>query len=170
MNHIAQYLWVSYLVIGFLVLPALFWLRYRRSSIVTPLWPKTRYDWIEHGAGHAYVLFTISLFLWSLDPAPFPTVALLLWASGVILQVWSIVALGPHWRIGQDEQDASCEYVARGPYAVIAHPIYWSIALVMIGLVFAMGLDARIIALVCVNALYSYFQIHAESARWEGSR
>ena len=84
-----------------------------------------------------------------------------------MLRWWAIAALGRNWRIGQDENDESAQFVATGPYRLMHHPINAALILVAIGQGLMTGLDARAIALLGYAVLYFLVQGRAEERAWE---
>ena len=71
-----------------------------------------------------------------------------------------------HWRIGQDESDTTCAYVAHGPYRFLRHPIYWGMTLSALGQMLPTAGELRGLILLVGTAAYGLLQARAESHRW----
>ena len=164
--NFAHLAWLFYLVFGFLVLPLFFYLRYGRFPYAISLWPQNIYDCWEHFYAWFTVLFTTALFLFPVTCGPFFTLGTLFFGMGLLLQTWAVLALGSHWRIGQDVQDSSCAYVQNGPYNFIKHPIHISLLLIAFGQAVMMFFDWRTLGLLFGTSLYVVAQGSAESKRW----
>ncbi|MEL7472627.1 MAG: hypothetical protein AAGK04_04855, partial [Planctomycetota bacterium] len=76
----------------------------------------------------------------------------------------------PHWRIGQDERDAGVAYVRRGPYAIVSHPIYVGLVLVVLCQGALSGFAGAWWVLMGSTLVYIPVQSAAESARWSAGR
>ncbi|TVQ30520.1 MAG: hypothetical protein EA376_12815 [Phycisphaeraceae bacterium] len=161
--HIA---WGAYLILAFLAAPALFRLRWGRWPFAYALPPRDAYTLVDLAFGAALALYTAALYL---GPAPEPvSVAwgLAIFIAGYALQVWAIVEMGRHWRIGQDARDETVEYVARGPFPLLKHPIYVSLIMIAIGQTLLAGFDGRSFLLVMASVIYFCVQGRAETLEW----
>ena len=165
----ARVTWSSYLLFAFGVMPLVFYLRFGRSPVVFPARFRDRYYVFEYLYALLVLAFTIALLGSPSVPARGAWIGLALFLLGMTLQCWSVLSLGPHWRIGQDASDASCTFVRAGPYRFFAHPIYLSMVVVAVGQAVIMGWDWRSVSLVLGNLAYGCVQGRAESRRWDAS-
>lgn len=160
----ATLVWLTYLSLNFVLIPLLFRIRFRRCPIVVPIFPRNRYDVVEHGYAALIVWFTLSLIL---GPSPtaggFLGVCLVLIGSAIIAA--AVYTLGPNWRIGQDATDASYVHVASRMYRFVSHPIYVGMTLVALGQTILMSYDWRAIVLLSGTTLYGVIQGRAELRR-----
>lgn len=160
--------WLVYLAVHFFLLPAVFRLRYGRSCWAVPLIPRCRYDLFEHLYGLLVAGFTMSLFFahFRTTTALLPGLALMVAGSAII--AWAVWTLGPHWRIGQDASDSSCQYVRAGPYRLIEHPIYVGMTISAVGHCLAFR-SLPGLMLVAGTAIYCLIQRSSERNRWRST-
>jgi protein-S-isoprenylcysteine O-methyltransferase Ste14 len=163
-------LWLIYALPAYILWPLLFPLRYGFWPIAGRFPPRNLYGWIDALLGVWLVAYSAWIVL---GHAPIPdglggTIGgLALWCIGAALRWWAVAALGPHWRIGQDESDQRAEFVAAGPYRFIRHPINAALILVAGGQALMTGLDARPLMLLALSVLYFLIQGRAEERRWK---
>ncbi len=104
-----------------------------------------------------------------LGPLPEPRWTVLAVAcviAGSALIVWAVATLGGSWRIGQDEGDTTCVYVAHGPYRILRHPIYWGMTIAAFGQMLLTAGDLRGLILLVGTVAYALLQGRAESRHW----
>ncbi len=166
----AKIAWVLYAG-GFYILWAVgFRVRYRR-------WPVAYRVRGADAAARMYVLTDLGLNLsltaytvWLLlgaEPRPVSVAAGLgVVGVGFVLRLWAVLTLGPNWRMGQDEQDPDAQFVARGPYRLLKHPLNAALVVVAVGQGLLTGLDVRAALLVVAAAVYYVLQARAEERHW----
>jgi protein-S-isoprenylcysteine O-methyltransferase Ste14 len=113
------------------------------------------------------IAFVLSIYsaAWAASPmgrariAIPPTLAWTLALGGLALMLWSQAAMGPAFRIGQDERDAPAAIHHRGPHARCRNPIYvgswlalagmtaWHPSLALVALCVAIGVAMHAIVL-----------------------
>ena len=159
--------WIANLCVRFVLVPACFAWRYRRSPYALRWLPRNGYDLTESAYGLPVAGYTVAVLLrppteprWAI-----PGLACHLAGSGLIL--WAVATLGGNWRIGQDEGDTTCVYVAGGPYRWLRHPIYWGMAVAAVGQALLTADDLRGLILVAGTAAYGLVQGRAEAQLWK---
>lgn len=165
----ARVTWFSYLVFAFGVMPLIFYVRFGRSPVVFSARLRDHYYVFEYLYALLIVAFTAALLASPSVPVSGAWIGFALLLLGMTLQSWSVLALGLHWRIGQDPSDASCRFVRAGPYRLLGHPIYLSMVVVAVGQALIMGWDWRSVSLVLGNLVYGFVQGRAESRRWDAA-
>ena len=162
-------LWLIYAVPAYVLYTLVFRARFGFSPVAERFPPRNLYGWMDT------LLFTVLLgysawLLLGRGPARSDAVSLpagiSLWCAGVGLRWWAIAALGPHWRIGQDAHDQRAEFVLRGPYRFLRHPINAALVLVAAGIVLMSGIEVRVMVLLSYAVLYYLVQGRAEDRRW----
>ena len=91
---------------------------------------------------------------------------LIVLAVGSGLALWSVLTMGPNWRMGQDKTDQSVCYVSHGPYRILRHPIYLGLVIIAVGQGLLTGFDGRAWLLIATSVTYAFVQGHAESRYW----
>lgn len=166
---IVKIVWATYLLIAFVIAPAAFALRYRRSPIVAPIPPRDRYGWIE--AAYATLVLLASALLFAMDPLPINAPAgLTIFAVGFALMLWAMADMGPNWRIGQDPDDATVHHVNTRLYRLLKHPIYVALVLLALGILLLAGPIPGPILLLTSTILYVAVQSKAETYHWNRRR
>jgi len=153
--------------LAFVFLPGIFYVRYHRLPFVVPLIPKNKYDIVEYLYAHLHLLFTIFIFIWPLTTTWHPFLGSILFFLGCALQVWSVISFGASWRIGQDRNDTDCEFVCKGPFRIMSHPIYVSLVFIAFGQAMLMGIEWRSAILVLGTLAYIFVQANAETKYWK---
>jgi protein-S-isoprenylcysteine O-methyltransferase Ste14 len=167
---LAQWVWMSWLVAAFVVMPLVFRSRHGRWPFAYA-WTRpdiyTLTDWLYAAAlaGYTALLFRAP------SPEAYAGVigeyaGLAVFTLGFGLQVWAVSTMGRHWRLGQDPEEASPEYVAHGPFALLRHPIYVSLLIIAVSMGLLGGFDARWLLLVGATCLYFGVQGRAETLHW----
>ena len=161
--------WLAYAAPAYLIGPCLFRLRYARWPVAERFPPRTFYQWMDTLLFCALMGYSAWL---AFGPSPSDALpallgaGLALWLAGCALRLWAVLSLGRHWRIGQDEGDATHHYVANGPYRFIRHPINTALIIVSAGQGLLTGFDTRA-CLLCAGAIiYALVQNAAEDRRW----
>ncbi len=165
-------LWLAYAVPAYVLWPLVFRLRHGFSPVVERFPPRNMYGWVDAVLGVTLVGYSVWIVFWPVrslgqvahDVAGLAGVAIVV--AGCGLRVWAVVALGRHWRIGQDDQDSRVELVRDGPYRIMRHPINSALVLVAIGQGLMTGLDARALLLLVISVGYWLVQGRAEDRRW----
>lgn len=159
--------WLVYAVPAYVLYTAVFRLRFGRSAVAERFPPRNLYGWVDFGLGACLVAYSVWIVFGAHDAAPVSVVAgVSFWAMGCLLRVWAVWALGPHWRIGQDERDETTEHVKTGPYRWMDHPINCALVLVAIGQALMTGLDPRAMFLLGFSVVYLVVQAGAEKRYW----
>jgi protein-S-isoprenylcysteine O-methyltransferase Ste14 len=135
--------WYAYLCVHFVVVPGWFAWRYRRSPYALQLLPRNGYDVGESAYGLLLVGYTLAVAIGPHTRPRWTVVAVACVVAGSTFIVWAVATLGSSWRIGQDERDTTCVYVAHGPYRVLRHPIYWGMTLSALGQMLLTDIDLR---------------------------
>ena len=160
-------LWLIYALPAYVLWTLLFPLRYGFWPVAERFPPRSLYGWMDFLLG--LVLLAYSAWI-VLGPRPGPPISfgagIAVWAAGASLRLWAVVALGPNWRIGQNDDDERAEFVATGPYRFLHHPINLGLILVAIGQALLTGLDARALMLLSTSVIYFLVQGRAEEKRW----
>ncbi|MCW5765559.1 MAG: hypothetical protein KIT68_06235 [Phycisphaeraceae bacterium] len=175
--------WAMYAAPAYLLWPVVFRWRYGFSAWKAPVLPRTMYQATDCFLAVVLVGYSVALGAWALrSGAPAGVVAwndwtaggLAAWASGCGLRIAALRALGPHWRIGQDESDERHEFVARGIYRWTRHPINLGLIIVAVGqvmLVIGAGGPAAAPAVLLAGAvLYALVQNANENCSWARRR
>ncbi len=167
-----RFIWLSYLVAALVIVPAVFFSRYRRWPILWSFPPHDRYAATNLSFAVIQGVYTVWLFA-GRPSAPASVgggLGLGFWACGATMAVWGVAALGPNWRIGQDPFDRGVRFVVRGPYRFMRHPIYAGLVVAFIGQGFLTGFDARAWLLIVSAVVYLVVQGGAETRYWRGRR
>ncbi|MBX3385238.1 MAG: hypothetical protein KF768_01560 [Phycisphaeraceae bacterium] len=183
---LAASLWLLYAIPSYVLYPLVFRLRHGFSPVKERFPPRTRYQWVDFLLGVSLTLYSLyaalpALFPYTLSPtglAPIATTtnplmlyaALALWAAGGLLRVWSVMALGSNWRIGQDEADTRAAHVGHGPYRFLKHPINAALILVVTGIALLTALDTGSLIMLAVAVAYYVEQGRAEERFWSERR
>ncbi|MEM1071921.1 MAG: methyltransferase [Planctomycetota bacterium] len=162
----ARHVWIGYLLIGFVAVPIVFVIRYRRSPFVARVPPSDTYGWIE--ALYAVSLSVYTAWLLALPPAlpVAPVAGFALAILGLAVVLTGSIQLGPHWRIGQDRSDLSTERVTGGLYRVLPHPIYAGLILVGAGVALLDDSLPRAALMMAGTGLYTLVQSGEEAKHW----
>ncbi|MEO0512585.1 MAG: methyltransferase [Planctomycetota bacterium] len=166
----ARHAWLAYLVVAFVVTPAVFAIRYRRSPFVVAWPPADRYAWIEIAYAGALAAYTVWLLLAPPIEPVMPLAGTAVALAGLLVVTAAVATLGPNWRVGQDTADPSVEFVARGVYRLLSHPIYAGLLLVGVGLALLDDLLTRAVWYLATTSLYALVQSDAEARRWTPTR
>ncbi len=157
---------------------------YGRWPMAYAMPPRDRYTWIDMGLSAAmWAYFAWSMWVgwaglraWVEGGTGGPALAALshrelagLAAVGVGsgLRIWTLVTLGPNWRMGQDAGDATHEFVKAGPYRFMEHPINTATVVVALGQVGVTGGAPAAWGLLAVTVVYHLLQGAAEAAFWK---
>lgn len=162
--------WLTYAVTAYVLWTVYHRVRYGRSPVVQRFPPRRLYEWMDFGLGVCLVAYSAWIVL---GPGTRPISVwggAAVWMAGFALRVWAVVTLGPHWRMGQDESDTTTEFVARGPYRFMHHPINTALVVVAIGQALMTGLDWRAMFLLAFSVVYLLVQARAEERYWEKRR
>lgn len=166
----AQAAWLAYAGTFYILWAVGFRIRYRRWPVAYRLPPRTRHEAVYTLTDLGLNLSLISYTLWLLlGPPPagrFIAPGLILVGCGAALRLWTVLTLGPNWRMGQDEADAQAMFVAAGPYRLCRHPINAALIIVAMGQALLTGLDARAWFLLVVAVAYYAIQARAEARFW----
>lgn len=166
----AQTIWVCYVACSYVLLPVLFRLRFGRWPYAYDLHRRDLYTGVDLAYGGALVAYTVTLLL---GASPRPVTAAsgtVIIALGFSLQVWSVLAMGANLRFGKDPGDESIEYVSRGPFRWLRHPIYVSLVIIVVGQGLLAGMDWRWFLLLATTLLYFTLQARAEKRHWASRR
>jgi protein-S-isoprenylcysteine O-methyltransferase Ste14 len=158
--------WIAYLCLHFVFVPGWFAWRHRRSPYALRWLPQNGYDLNESAYGLLVAGYTVAVLLGPLPEPRWPVLALACVIAGSGLIVWAVATLGGSWRIGQDESDTTCVYVAQGPYRFLRHPIYWGMTISAFGQMLLTASDLRGLTLLVGTVAYVLLQGRAESRRW----
>ena len=162
----ALIVWLVYLVFGLAIMPLIFRFRFGRWPFAVPLIPRNRYDLAEQ----IYALVIVASTLTPISQGhlyrqflPRWWLGLSIMALGVALQIWSVFTLGRWWRIGHEPSE-QVEHVRTGPYRLCGHPIYVSLAIIVIGEMFLCRYEQWTLVLMVATVLYSFIQGPLESS------
>lgn len=148
-----------------------FRLRYGRWPVAYRLPPRNRAHAVYMAADLALNLSLIGYTLWLLlGPSPQPLAPIAgatLVVTGGLLRLWTVITLGPNWRMGQDEDDQQASYIATGPYRFLKHPINAALIVVAFGQALLTGFDGRAWLLLSIAILYYIVQAGAEEQFWK---
>ena len=158
--------WIAYLCVHFVLVPGWFAWRFRRSPYALRWLPRNAYDLGESAYGLLVAGYTIAVLRGPLTEPRWPVLAVACVTAGSALIVWAVATLGGSWRIGQDEGDTTCVYVAHGPYRFLRHPIYWGMTISAFGQMLLTAGDLRGLILLVGTVAYALLQGRAESRRW----
>lgn len=162
-------LWLAYALPAYVLWTLIFPIRYGFWPFAGRFPPANAYESTDAALCLSCVAYTAWIVL---GPTPDPAriisapAGVGFWSLGVLLRWWAIFTLGPHWRIGQDDADPRAEFVARGPYRLIHHPINLALILIAIGQALMTTLDARSLFLLTISVAYFLIQGRAEERRW----
>lgn len=153
---------------------------YGRWPMAYSMPPKDRYTWIDMGlSASMWAYFGWSVWVgWAslhefVQHGTGPVLSHREWAGlgavgvGGALRVWSLVTLGPNWRMGQDASDTKHEFVKAGPYRFMEHPINTATVVVALGQVGVTNGAVAAWALLAVALAYHLLQGAAETAFWK---
>jgi protein-S-isoprenylcysteine O-methyltransferase Ste14 len=163
---IAVATWITYLCVHFALVPGWFAWRHRRSPYALQWLPRNGYDLGESAYGLLVAGYTIAVLLGPPTEPRWTVLAVACVIAGSGLIVWAVATLGGSWRIGQDVDDTTCVYVARGPYRFLRHPIYLGMIISALGQTLLTAADTRGLILLVGTVAYALFQGRAESRRW----
>lgn len=162
----AQIVWCIYLVLAFIAAPAVFRTRWGRWPFAYTIPPRDAYAAVDFMYGLSLAAYTGALFFGA-APDPVSTWwGLACFGAGFGLQVWAIIVMGHHWRIGRDAADDTVRYVSCGPFRLLRHPIYISLIVIAIGQALLAGFDGRSFLLVTATVIYCGVQGRAETLFW----
>ncbi len=162
----AQITWLLWLFISYLVTPVIFIARHRHSPYAYHLRRWNTVQTLDMCLAGAIALYSTGLFV---SPPRNPistTLGITLHICGLCGTLWAISHLGPHWRLGHDDNDASTTIVTTGPYRLVNHPIYLCMGLSFVAQTILDGAHWSAIALVVVLIVFWIIQGRAERARW----
>lgn len=165
--------WLVYAVTAYIGWTVYHRVRYGRWPVAERFPPRRVYEWMDFGLGVCLAAYSAWIVLVPPGPGVRPIsvwAGAAVWAMGFGLRVWAVVTLGPHWRMGQDESDTTTEFVARGPYRIMHHPINTALVVVAIGQALMTGLDARALFLLGFSVVYLLVQGRAEERYWKERR
>lgn len=158
-----------------------FRIAYGRWPMAYSFPPRDRYTWIDMGLSAAMWGY----FAWCVwhnwhdvrtvatggrvlvSTNVFDLYGLLLIAIGSALRIWTLISLGPNWRMGQDPSDSKHEFVKSGPYRFLKHPINTALLYVSLGQLILTNMSGAALALVVVAFAYHILQGRAEIAFWK---
>ncbi|MEM8834599.1 MAG: isoprenylcysteine carboxylmethyltransferase family protein [Planctomycetota bacterium] len=159
-------MWGSYLLLAFVLMPALFRVRYGFSPVIVGDPRRDVYARWEWGYGGCVAVFTIALF--ALPVTGGSTIGGTAVLLSILLVLYASVAMGRSWRIGQREDDEHATFVRTGLYRWVAHPIYIGLVGLGIGTVLMLGVDDWCGWFLLITTLvYVVVQGHREQVRWQ---
>lgn len=164
--------WLSYLLLAFVIAPAIFRARFGRWPFANRLGRPDAYLVIDCAYGGVTIAFTVCLFVAvirgsSVDGLGAVHIAgLVLGVSAVALMVWAMISLGASWRIGQDRADAGVSKVTSGSYRLMQHPIYTALILLSIAMILIAGKNSCTVTFAVVTVTYAFVQGWNENRRW----
>lgn len=82
-------------------------------------------------------------------------------AVALVLFVWATAAMGRNWSLVARTRDDH-RLVTTGPFAVVRHPIYTALALVVVAVALALGHVTHLVAALPVYALGTWLRVRAE--------
>jgi len=82
-------------------------------------------------------------------------------AVALVLFVWATAAMGRNWSLVARTRDDH-RLVTTGPFAVVRHPIYTALALVVVAMALALGHVTHLVAALPVYALGTWLRVRAE--------
>lgn len=162
-----------------------FRMAYGRWPMAYSLPPRDRYTWIDMGLSAAmWAYFAWCVWVgwadlravtgamargesvaWSLSRLEWAGLATA--ALGAGLRVWTLIVLGPNWRMGQDKADTKHEFVKSGPYRLMKHPINTAMVVTAVGHVALTNGAWAAWGLLAVGVAYHLLQGAAEVAFWK---
>ncbi len=164
---VARITWLTYAVCALAVVPAAFYIRFRRLPILSSFPPRDTYALVNFLYSVTLVAYTAILILGA-EPNTLSTAwGLAVFACGSALQLWAVAAMGPNWRMGHDPNDQTVRFVSHGPFRFLRHPIYAGLVIIAVGQVLLTGLDRRAFLLIIASVLYFAVQGPAESRYWK---
>jgi protein-S-isoprenylcysteine O-methyltransferase Ste14 len=166
----AAAVWIAYLCVHFVLVPACFVWLYGRSPYAFGWLPRNGYEQGESAYGLLVIGYTVAVLLGHLTEPRWPILALTCVIAGSGLILWAVATLGSNWRIGQDEGDTTCVYIVDGPYRLVRHPIYCGMTISALGQMLLTNADIPGLILLAGTAGYGLLQGRAESLRWGQSR
>ncbi|MBL8991311.1 MAG: hypothetical protein JNJ48_07000 [Phycisphaerae bacterium] len=177
--------WAVYAAPAYLLWPLVFRWKYGFSAWKAPLLPRSAYEATDVFLAVVLVGYSAALAAWwaSAGAAPHDAPSsdwntrgwwtvggVAAWAVGGALRISALRALGPHWRIGQDESDQRHQFIARGIYRWTRHPINLGLIVVASGQVLlvigAGGPVAAPAGLLAGAVLYALVQNANENRYW----
>jgi protein-S-isoprenylcysteine O-methyltransferase Ste14 len=135
--------WLAYMCIHFVLVPGWSAWRYGRSPYALRWLPRDGYDLVESAYGLLVAGYTIAVLLGPLSEPRWIVLAVACLIAGSGLIDWAVATLGGSWSIGQDVDDSTCVYVARGPYRLLRHPIYLGMIISALGQMLLTAADMR---------------------------
>lgn len=162
--------WIGYLCVHFVLVTGCYAWHYRRSPYSLQWLPRNGYDLGESAYGLLVIGYTVAVLFGPRTEPRWTVLALAFIIAGSGLIIWAVATLGSNWRIGQDEGDRTCVYVANGPYRVLRHPIYWGMTISALGQMQLTNSDLRGLILLVGTVTYALLQSRAESRRWCSQR
>jgi protein-S-isoprenylcysteine O-methyltransferase Ste14 len=140
--------------------------------------PKDLYNLTDMGVSSSLWIYSLWLgydvLINKTPPAPLSLlgsaaipVGLAIVAAGFALRLSTLLVLGQHWRMGIDPNEKQTEFVARGPYKFLKHPMNLALVIVAFGQAFLTGVDARAIFIVFAATAYYLIQGVAETRYWK---
>lgn len=162
----ARIVWLSYLCCSYMVLPAVFAIRFRRLPYAYAPRRVDVYTTVDFLYAGVLGIYTAAL-VFGADPHPVSTPAgVAIITAGFAFQVWAVAAMGPNWRFGQDPGDGGVRHISAGPFRFVRHPIYLSLLIISVGQALLAGLDWRAYLLVAATLLHYGVQGRAETRHW----
>jgi protein-S-isoprenylcysteine O-methyltransferase Ste14 len=162
--------WLAYLCVHFVLVPAWYVWRFRRSPYALRWFPRNNYDVGESIYGLLVIGYSVAILRGAFTEPRWPVLALACVIAGSGLILWAVATLGSNWRIGQDEGDTTCVHVAEGPYRLVRHPIYWGMTVSAFGQMLLTNGDIYGLILLLGTVGYVLIQGRAESVRWNGQQ
>jgi protein-S-isoprenylcysteine O-methyltransferase Ste14 len=167
----AQATWLIYAGVFYIAWTLGFRWRYGRWPLAYRLRPRgiseAMYSLNDLGLNISLVAYTAWLLLGSTPESKSTFAGVTLVVIGAGLRLWTVLTLGPNWRMGQDDVDQSVHYIAAGPYRFLSHPINLALVIVAMGQAFLTGFDARAWFLVVTAVAYYAAQAKAEHDFWK---
>lgn len=99
-------------------------------------------------------------------PAGLAPTGLLLCAAGYILMAWALFTLRGNYQVGGNPPRASEEFVAKGPYRLVRHPMYTAALCISLGLA-CLTRSMAFLGVFCIYVLLILWLIPVEE---EGMR
>jgi protein-S-isoprenylcysteine O-methyltransferase Ste14 len=164
--------WSTYLLLAFVITPAIFRWRFGRWPFAYPLHRPDTYLIIDFVYGATTIGFTVCLFI-TTDRSPrtdgFTIVegsGFLLGTLAVALILIAIASLGESWRIGQDREATDVRKVRTGPYRYVNHPIYIGLIMLSIAMILLAGATICTVPFAALTLGYAIIQGRSESRQW----
>lgn len=178
--------WTLYAGGLYVLWSGVFRLKHGRWPMAYAMPPRDRYTWIDMGlSASMWGYFAWCVWVaWpdlqgiarapslaeardALPRTPVEWAGLIVIVLGSCLRVWTLVVLGPNWRMGQDATDTRHEFVKAGPYRFMDHPINAATVMVALGQVGVTGGAWAAWGLLGVAIAYYLLQGAAEMAFWK---